>query len=236
MEFFCYRDRPGSALREELLEEHWSIWDRYAAQMIARGPTSPATASPRQRAHRRLPHSTAARAFAFDEPGYQPVCTGMCCCAVLTRWAAPWDFAGADGGHRYLVLGLGTGQAADIAVPRGRDDLNRVRAMLLDQRPGQAGTAVLVRRRTQGRRVLTGRYGLCFEVHNWQMAGGHLSRPAFTTGHSTRTALTTLQTAVRGVSSGSNSAAEVRTAVHGVTTATANLGTAFAQGGCIAGD
>ena len=47
-----------------------------------------------------------------------------------------------------------------------------------------------------------------------------MSRPAFTTGHSTRTALTTLQTVVRGVSSGSNSAAEVRTAVDGVTTAT----------------
>jgi uncharacterized protein YciI len=41
MEFFCYhRDRPGSmALREELLEKHWSYMDRYAAQMIARGPT-----------------------------------------------------------------------------------------------------------------------------------------------------------------------------------------------------
>lgn len=41
MEFLCYhRDRPGSlALREELLEEHWSYMDRYATQMTARGPT-----------------------------------------------------------------------------------------------------------------------------------------------------------------------------------------------------
>lgn len=41
MEFFCYhQDRRGSeALREELLEEHWSYMDRYAAGMIARGPT-----------------------------------------------------------------------------------------------------------------------------------------------------------------------------------------------------
>ncbi|MFH9044970.1 YciI family protein, partial [Streptomyces sp. NPDC017966] len=41
MEFFCYhRDRPGSlALREELLEEHWSYMDRYAKELIARGPT-----------------------------------------------------------------------------------------------------------------------------------------------------------------------------------------------------
>ena len=31
VEFFCYhRDRPGSlALRDELLEEHWSYMDRY---------------------------------------------------------------------------------------------------------------------------------------------------------------------------------------------------------------
>ena len=41
MEFFCYhRDRPASvALRDQLLEEHWSYMDRCATQMIARGPT-----------------------------------------------------------------------------------------------------------------------------------------------------------------------------------------------------
>lgn len=41
MEFFCcHRDRPGSeVLRGELIEEHWAYMDRYAAQMIARGPT-----------------------------------------------------------------------------------------------------------------------------------------------------------------------------------------------------
>ena len=42
MEFFCYhRDRHGSmALRDELLKEHWSYMDRYAAELIARGPTA----------------------------------------------------------------------------------------------------------------------------------------------------------------------------------------------------
>ena len=41
VEFFCYhRDRPGSVpLRDELLEKHWSYMDRYATEMIARGPT-----------------------------------------------------------------------------------------------------------------------------------------------------------------------------------------------------
>jgi hypothetical protein len=45
-----------------------------------------------------------------------------------------------------------------------------------------------------------------------------------------------LQTAAKGVSSGSSSIADVRTASDEVTTATAKLGTAFAQGGCIGGD
>ena len=51
-----------------------------------------------------------------------------------------------------------------------------------------------------------------------------------------QSALTTLQAAVKGVSNGSRSVAEARTAADGVTTATANLGTAFAQAGCTGGD
>ncbi|HJY46777.1 MAG TPA: hypothetical protein VJ301_19345 [Propionibacteriaceae bacterium] len=41
MEFFCFqRDRSGSGLlRLELLDKHWSYMDRYASEMIARGPT-----------------------------------------------------------------------------------------------------------------------------------------------------------------------------------------------------
>ena len=43
LDFFVYsRDAPGTeGLRDddELLEEHWSYMDRFAASMIARGPT-----------------------------------------------------------------------------------------------------------------------------------------------------------------------------------------------------
>jgi hypothetical protein len=45
---------------------------------------------------------------------------------LLRRWRnlqgrTMWDFSGGrDGGNRYLVLGLGAGQAADLAVPPGR--------------------------------------------------------------------------------------------------------------------
>jgi hypothetical protein len=48
-----------------------------------------------------------------------------------------------------------------------------------------------------------------------------------------KSALTTLQTAVKGVSSGSSSVAEVRTALGGVTKAATNLGAVLAQGGCL---
>jgi len=75
VEFFCYhRDRPGSVtLREELLEEHWSYMDRYATQMIARGPTLVGDGdTPTGSVHiLDLPNPVTARAFAFDEPNYQ---------------------------------------------------------------------------------------------------------------------------------------------------------------------
>src|SRR5258708_19912214 len=75
MEFLCYhRDRPGSvALRDALLQEHWSYMDRYAKEMIARGPTLAEDGNtPTGSVHiLELPDPAAARAFAFDEPNYQ---------------------------------------------------------------------------------------------------------------------------------------------------------------------
>ena len=149
MEFFCYhRDRPGSmALREELLEEHWSYMDRYQAEMIARGPTladdgDTATGS----VHIvDLPDPAAARAFAFDEPNYQ---AGVYRDVLLRRWRnllgrTMWDFPGGPaGGNRYLVLGLGAGQAADLAVPPGRDELIAYGPLLSDDGATWLGTAV----------------------------------------------------------------------------------------------
>jgi len=54
MEFFCYhRDRPGSvALRDELLEAHWSYMDRYATEMIARQLAVRRAAGPNRGARR----------------------------------------------------------------------------------------------------------------------------------------------------------------------------------------
>jgi uncharacterized protein YciI len=180
VEFFCYhRDRPGSAtLRDELLEEHWSYMDRYQAQMIARGPTlahdgDTATGS----VHiLDLPGPAAARAFAFDEPNYQ---AGVYRDVLLRRWRnllgrTMWDFPGGrNGGDRYLVLGLGAGRAADLAVPSGRDELIAFGPLLSDDGGTWLGTAALLRAPgpDTARAVLTpGRYA-DIEVHPWQFGG-----------------------------------------------------------------
>jgi uncharacterized protein len=179
MEFFCYhRDRPGSvALRGAMLEDHWSYMDRYAIQMIARGPTLASDGdTPTGSVHIvDLPDPAAARAFAFDEPNYQ---AGVYRDVLLRRWRntlgrTMWDFPGGrTGGNRYLVLGLGTGQAADLAPP-GRDELIAFGPLFSDDGATWLGTAALVRAPDpdQARSVLTtGRYS-SIEVHNWAFGG-----------------------------------------------------------------
>jgi uncharacterized protein len=180
MEFFCYhRDRPGSAgLRDELLEDHWSYMDRYAAEMIARGPT---IADDRDTATGSvhvvdLRDPAAARAFAFDEPGYQ---AGVYRDVLLRRWRnllgrTMWDFPGGrSGGNRYLVLGLGTGPAADLAVPAVPDELIAYGPLLSDDGATWLGTAMLIRAAhpDAARGVLTADRYASIEVHNWQFGG-----------------------------------------------------------------
>jgi uncharacterized protein YciI len=180
MEFFCYhRDRPASVtLRDELLEEHWSYMDQYQAQMIARGPTLDRDGdTPTGSVHiLGLPDPTAARAFAFDEPGYQ---AGVYRDVLLRRWRnllgrTMWDFPGGRaGGNRYLVLGLGTGQAADLAVPPGQDELIAYGPLLSDNGATWLGTAVLLRSPDpdQARAILTPDRYADIEVHSWQFGG-----------------------------------------------------------------
>jgi uncharacterized protein len=180
MEFFCYhRDRPGSAdLRDELVEEHWSYMDRYATQMIARGPTFAADReTPSGSVHiLDLPGPAAARAFAFDEPNYQ---AGVYRDVLLRRWRntlgrTMWDFpAGPDGDDRYLVLGLGTGQGADLAVPPNRDELIAYGPLLSDDGATWLGTAMLVRAPDpdKARAILTPDRYAGIEVHDWAFGG-----------------------------------------------------------------
>jgi uncharacterized protein YciI len=179
MEFLCYhRDRPGSLpLREALIEAHWSYMDRYAAELIARGPTFAADGSPTGSVHIvDLPDAAAARAFAFDEPNYQ---AGVYRDVLLRRWRnalgrTMWDFPGGrTGGSRYLVLGLGTGRAADLTVPPARDDLIAYGPLLSDDGAAWLGTALLVRAPDpdRARAVLTADRYAAVEVHDWEFGG-----------------------------------------------------------------
>jgi uncharacterized protein YciI len=180
VEFFCYhRDRPGSvALREELVEKHWSYMDRYEAELVARGPTfagddGPPTGSVHIVS---LPDSAAARAFAFDEPNYQ---AGVYRDVLLRRWRnllgrTMWEFPGGwTGDDRYLVLGLGAGQGADLDVPQDRDGLIAYGPLLSDDGASWVGTAVLLRAvdPDAARAILTAAGYASIEVHDWQFGG-----------------------------------------------------------------
>ncbi|MFJ1807066.1 MULTISPECIES: YciI family protein [unclassified Streptomyces] len=180
MEFFCYhRDRPASAvLRDELLEKHWSYMDRYAAEMIARGPTFAADGdTPTGSVHIvDLPDAAAARAFAFDEPNYQ---AGVYRDVLLRRWRnllgrTMWEFPGGrTDGDRYLVLGLGSGRDTDLVVPSDRDELIAYGPLLSDDGATTVGTAVLLRAPDPdtARAVLAPHLYADIEVHEWQFGG-----------------------------------------------------------------
>jgi uncharacterized protein len=178
MEFFCYhRDRPGSAsLRAELLEEHWSYMDRYATELIARGPTFTDDDTPTGSVHIvDLPDPAAARAFAFDEPNYQ---AGVYRDVLLRRWRntlgrSMWEFPGGrSGGSRYLIIGLGAGTAED-PVPADREALIAYGPLLSDDGAAWLGTAAVVRapNPAEARAVLTPGRHEEIEVHNWEFGG-----------------------------------------------------------------
>lgn len=178
MEFLCYhRDRPDSAaLRDELLAEHWTYMDRYAAGMIARGPTLSGDTATGSVHIVDVPDPAAARAFAFDEPNYQ---AGVYRDVLLRRWCntlgrTMWDFPGGrTGGDRYLVLGLGAGPAVDLAVPPDPDELIAYGPLLSDDGDTWLGTAALLRAPTPdaARAILTVDRYADVEVHRWQFGG-----------------------------------------------------------------
>ncbi len=113
MDFFVYsRDALGTAgLRDDLtlLEEHWSYMDRFAASMIARGPTldtdrETATGSLHILA---LPSVDAVREFVTAEPNN---CAGVYGEHLICRFEnllgrSMWEFSG---------------QPAEFAVPHHR--------------------------------------------------------------------------------------------------------------------
>jgi uncharacterized protein YciI len=126
-----------------------------------------------------LPDPATARSFAFDEPNHQ---AGVHRDVLPRRWhnalgRTMWDFPGGrTGGNRQLVLGLGTGQAADLAVPSDRGELIAYGPLLSDDGDTWLGTAALLQTPdpATARAVPTPDRYAAVEVHNWQFGG----RPA----------------------------------------------------------
>jgi uncharacterized protein len=178
MEFFCYhRDRLGSTpLRTEMVEEHWSYMDRFAATMIARGPTFTSDETLTGSVHiLDLPDATAARAFAFEEPGYQ---AGAYRDVLLRRWRntlgrTMWDFSDhRPDGDRYLVLGLCEPTTEEIDLPDG-DELIACGPLLSDDGAMVVGAAVLLEAASAGdaQRVLSPARFASIEVEQWDFGG-----------------------------------------------------------------
>lgn len=178
MEFFCYhRDRPGSApLRSQMVEQHWSYMDQFAATMIARGPTFTNDGTLTGSVHiLDLPDPCAARAFAFEEPGYQ---AGAYRDVLLRRWhnslgRTMWDFSGGRPDHnRYLVLGFTLEPAADATGLPLRDDLIASGLLLSDDGSLVLGAAVLLESDAPGARgILPADRYAGIEVHRWRFGG-----------------------------------------------------------------
>lgn len=181
MDFFCYhRDRADSlALRMELLEDHWSYMDRFAQEMIARGPTvAGEDEAPTGSVHiLKLPDAAAARAFAFEEPGFQ---AGVYRDIMLRRWRndvgrTMWEFpGGAPEGDGYLVLGLGA--ARPVADVPGVPDVKNLIAcgpLLSDDGERWLGTVALLRAQSseQARDALPGNGYAEVEVRQWRFGG-----------------------------------------------------------------
>ncbi|RFU83237.1 hypothetical protein DY218_28830 [Streptomyces triticagri] len=182
MEYLCWhRDRSDSeALREELIEAHWSYMDRYAREMIARGPTFlPATETLTGSLHiLDLPDAGTARAFAFDEPNHQ---AGVYRDVLLRRWTnqlgrTMWDFpGGSEGDDRYFVLGLAPElpDGPSLELPAERDELIAHGPLVSDDGLNWLGTAALLRAPSPdaARAVLAPHTYADIEVHSWEFGG-----------------------------------------------------------------
>ena len=125
------------------------------------------------------PDPTAARTFAFEEPGYQ---AGAYRDVLLRRWRnalgrTMWDFEGGKPEHnRYLVLGFMLEPAGDAPAPPLGDELIASGPLLSDDGSLVLGAAVLLEAHhaDAAGRVLSPERYVGVEVHQWRFGG----RPA----------------------------------------------------------
>ena len=159
-----------------MVEQHWSYMDAFAATMIARGPTFTSDGTLTGSVHiLELPDPTAARTFAFDEPGYQ---AGAYRDVLLRRWhnclgRTMWDYSGGrPDDNRYLVLGFSEPAADATELPRS-DELIACGPLLSDDGTLALGAAVLLEapHAHGAREVLSADQYTGIEVHQWRFGG-----------------------------------------------------------------
>jgi uncharacterized protein YciI len=144
--------------------------------MIARGPTFTSDETLTGSVHiLDLPDATAARAFAFEEPGYQ---AGAYRDVLLRRWRntlgrTMWDFGdGRPDNNRYLVLGFCEPTTEEIDLPDG-DELIACGPLLSDDGAAVLGAAVLLETTSAGdaQQTLSPARFAAIEVHQWDFGG-----------------------------------------------------------------
>jgi hypothetical protein len=107
----------------------------------------------------------------YEAGGYREV--------LLRRWRSllgrnMWEVhGGRTGSDRHLVLGLGSGEPADLVPPPDRDELIAYGPLLSDDGTAWLGTAVLLRApdAATARFVLTADRYAHIEVHDWEFGG-----------------------------------------------------------------
>lgn len=122
-----------------------------------------------------LPDPSAARSFAFEEPGYQ---VGAYRDVLLRRWhisldRTMWDFSGGEPDMSYLVLGFTLQPAADRIELPICDELITCGPLLSDDGTWVLGQALLLAASdADGARALLSadRYD-GVEVHQWRFGG-----------------------------------------------------------------
>jgi uncharacterized protein YciI len=196
LDFFVYsRDAPGTeALRDDdvLLEEHWSYMDRFAASMIARGPTFDADRETVTGSLHvvGLPSVDAVHEFVAREPNNR---AGVYAEHSVWRFEnllgrTMWEFPGASDEPKFMIIAYSNGgsETAGSCRPVPLESLSaecRERLIVYgalgtldDARLAGVAVAVQARDRQAVETLLEqGRAGLTafpsIEIHDWEFGG-----------------------------------------------------------------
>jgi len=161
----------------QMVEQHWSYMDQFAATMIARGPTFASNGTLTGSVHiLDLPDPPSARTFAFEEPCYQ---AGAYRDVLLRRWhndlgRTMWDFRGSrPGSNLYLVLGFTLEPAATATELPRREELIVGGTLLSDDASLALGAGVLLEAPDEddARSILSDDRYTGIEVHQWRFGG-----------------------------------------------------------------